>query len=186
MASDFYLVLPCNASKHLHPNNTLTNYVTTLPRRISLSADWECGLVEINYPHNWFNVREKDAVFTIQPATGRWSESGRNCYRDFVDGGYYDNPDTLIRTVNKKLVLYPTSSKKRAKLSYNDITQKATVHLSPNTKLTLAEDMGQLLGFPGTVISSQAIRRPLRGGSEPGSGIALRLLEPCRAAHRWN
>lgn len=105
MASDFYLVLPSNASMHLHPNNTLTNYVTTLMRRISLSAEWECGLVEINYPHNWFNVREKYGVFTVQPETGRLSQDGvsRSRYRAFIDAGYYDNPDTLIRTVNKKV-----------------------------------------------------------------------------------
>ena len=154
MASNFYLVLPSNASMHLHTSNMLTNYVTMLLRRISLSAECECGLVVINYPHNFFNVREKDAVFTIQPATGRWSEGGHNCYHAFIVGGYYDNPDTLTRTVNKKIILSPTSSKKRTKLSCSDITQKATMHSSPNTRFTLTEDIGQLLGFPSTVISS--------------------------------
>ena len=156
MASDFYLVLPSNSSMHLHPNNTLTNYVTMLPRRISLSAEWECGLVEINYPHNWFNVREKDGVFTIQPETGRLDEYGvsRDCYRTFIDASYYDNPDTLFRAINKKLIMSPKSKKNRVKLSYSNISQKATVHLSPNTKLTMTEDMGHMLGFPSAVLSS--------------------------------
>ena len=58
MASDdFYLVLPSNSSMSMYPNNTLAQYVTNLPRRISLSGEWECGLTEIHYPHDWYNVR---------------------------------------------------------------------------------------------------------------------------------
>ena len=55
--SDFYLVLPSNSSMGIHPNNTLAQYITNLPRRISLRGDWECGLTEIHYPHDWYNVR---------------------------------------------------------------------------------------------------------------------------------
>ena len=40
-----------------HPNNTLAQYITNLPHRISLSGAWECGLTEIHYPHDWYNVR---------------------------------------------------------------------------------------------------------------------------------
>ena len=65
MASDdFYLVLPSNASMTRHPNNTLAQYITNLPRRICLSGDWECGLTEIHYPHDWYNVR--DARLTVE------------------------------------------------------------------------------------------------------------------------
>ena len=57
MASEFYLVLPSNASMGTHPKHTLAQYITNLPRRISLSGDWECGLTEIQYPHDWYNIR---------------------------------------------------------------------------------------------------------------------------------
>ena len=40
-----------------HPNNTSAQYITNLPRRISLSGIWECGLTEIHYLHDWYNVR---------------------------------------------------------------------------------------------------------------------------------
>ena len=56
MASEFYIVLPSNSSMVTHPNNTLAQYITNLPRRISLSGEWECGLTEIHYPHDWYNV----------------------------------------------------------------------------------------------------------------------------------
>ena len=58
MASDFYMALPCNSSMKVHPENTLAHYITDLPQRISLSSEWECGLVEIQYPHTWYNVTD--------------------------------------------------------------------------------------------------------------------------------
>ena len=59
MASDFHLLQPSNASMSTFPNNTLAQYVTNLPRRISLSGEWECGLTEIHYPYDWYNVRNE-------------------------------------------------------------------------------------------------------------------------------
>ena len=57
MASEFYLVLPRLSSMVTRPNNTLAQYIANLPRRISLSVVWECGLTEIHYPHEWYKVR---------------------------------------------------------------------------------------------------------------------------------
>ena len=59
-----FLVLPSNSPMVTYPNNTLAQYFTNLPRRISLSDDWECGLTEIHYPHNWYNVR--NARLTVE------------------------------------------------------------------------------------------------------------------------
>ena len=43
-----------------YPNNTLTNYTTQLPSLKSLTGSWEVGLVEIQYPHNWYNMTAED------------------------------------------------------------------------------------------------------------------------------
>jgi len=157
MASDFYLVLPSNASMHLHPNNTLTNFVTTLPRHVNLRGEWECGLAEINYPHNWFNVTKEDGVMEIQPAPGIVSEHGArgNASLTYIDAGYYDRPELLIEAIAKKLMIPRVGSKKKgARLSYSSVTQKATVFLTPNTRLTLTGVMGDILGFPSKVLTS--------------------------------
>ena len=86
MASEFYLVLPSNSSMVMHPNNTLAQYITNIPRRISLSGDWECGLTEIDYPHNWYNVR--NARLTVEHDGNVETDV---CFED----GYYDNPKAL-------------------------------------------------------------------------------------------
>ena len=155
--SDFYLVLPSNASMHLHPNNTLTNFVTTLLRHVNLNGDWKCGLAEINYPHNWFNVKKEDGVLEIQPAPGIVSEHGArgNASLQYIDAGYYEQPELLIKAIGKKLMTPRTGSKKKgARLTYSSVTQKATVYLTPNTRLTLTGVMGQILGIPSKVLTS--------------------------------
>ena len=87
MASDdFYLVLPSNASMTTHPNNTLAQYITNLPRRISLSGDWECGLTEIHYPHDWYNVR--NARLTVEHGDKTETDA-------YFEDGYYDSAKTL-------------------------------------------------------------------------------------------
>ena len=70
----------------IHPNNTLAQYITNLPQRISLHGEWECGLTEIHYPHDWYNVRNARMV-------GKHEESVHNVYLD--DGCYADHSITL-------------------------------------------------------------------------------------------
>ena len=42
------------------PNNTLTEYTTHLAKEIKLQGEWEVGLAEIQYTHEWENIRETD------------------------------------------------------------------------------------------------------------------------------
>ena len=58
MMSEFYLTLPSNSSMKYYPENTLTSFTTRLPNSIRLEGDWDVGLVEIQYPHNWYNIPE--------------------------------------------------------------------------------------------------------------------------------
>ena len=93
MASDdFYLVLPSNASMTTHPNNTLAQYITNLPRRISLSGDWECGLTEIHYPHDWYNVR--NARLTVEHHGNMETDA-------YFEDGYYGSAKTLVRAAQR-------------------------------------------------------------------------------------
>ena len=94
-SSGFYLTLPSNASMELHPNNTLTYFVTALLQLVSLSGQLECSLVEIQHTHNWYNVRDED----VWPRTHTYviHVKGR------IDVGYYDRPAKLVWAINKTL-----------------------------------------------------------------------------------
>ena len=133
MASDdFYLVLPSNASMTTHPNNTLAQYITNLPRRICLSGEWECGLTEIHYPHDWYNVR--NARLTVEHGDKTETDA-------YFEDGYYDSAKTLVRALNDEL------KGGRVKFAYEPVTQKVTAHMKGDTTFALYGDLPDILGF---------------------------------------
>ena len=173
MASEFYLVLPSNSSMVTHPNNTLAQYITNLPRRISLSGDWECGLTEIHSPHDWYNVR--NARLTVEHDDNVETDV---CFED----GYYDSPKALATTLNG-------DKPGRVRFYYEPVTQKVVAHMKGDTNVALYGDLPDILGFVRgdavTVLTSSARSRIVRAYSiEAGIRIALRLFEHRRTAHR--
>ena len=176
MASEFYLVLPSNASMVTHPNNTLAQYITNLPRRISLSGTWECGLTEIHYPHDWYNVR--NARLTV--------EHDGNVETDtYLEDGYYHSPKALATTLNG-------DKPGRVKFAYEPVTQKFVAHVKSETKVTLYGDLPDILGFgsggSNTSLASAArsmfFSSPLHRRFEAWFRIAIRLFEHRRTTHR--
>ena len=153
MASEFYLVLPSNSSMVTHPNNTLAQYITNLPRRISLSGDWECGLTEIHYPHDWYNVR--NARLTVEHDGNVETDV---CFED----GYYDSPNALATTLNG-------DKPGRVRFYYEPVTQKVVAHMKGDTKVALYGDLPGILGFVRsdavTVLTSSARSRIVRAYS---------------------
>ena len=131
MATDFYMTLPSNASMKMHPDNTLTHYVTALPQRIDLTGEWECGLAEVQYPHTWYNVTENDVWFFLNTIDA--ADSSR---RSKLSCGYYDDPLTLLYHVNKGLYSMQTEET-QAQMSYSSVTQKMTLHMTANTLFTV-------------------------------------------------
>ena len=115
-----------------HPNNTLAQYITNLPRRISLSGDWECGLTEIHYPHDWYNVR--NARLMVEHA-------GKMETDTYYADGYYGSPKMLVRTLNDGV------KGGSVKFSYDPVTQKVTVHMKGDTTFMLYGDLPDILGF---------------------------------------
>ena len=131
MASEFYRVLPSNSSMITHPNNTLAQYITNLPRRINISGVWECGLTEIHYPHDWYNVR--NARLTVEHDGNMETDV---CFED----GYYHSPEALATTLNG-------DKPGRVKFAYEPVTQKFIAHVKSKTKSTLYGDLPDILGF---------------------------------------
>ena len=132
MASEFYLVLPSNASMGTHPNNTLAQYITNLPRCISLSGDWECGPTEIHYPHDWYNIRNARLVV---------EQAGKLEMDVYFEDGYYGSAKTLVRALNDGV------KGGSVKFSYNPVTQKVCVHMKGDTTFMLFGDLADILGF---------------------------------------
>ena len=41
------------------PANTLTHFTTRLPQMMDLDGLWEIRLAEIQYPHSWYNIKQR-------------------------------------------------------------------------------------------------------------------------------
>ena len=159
MATDFYMTLPSNASMKMHPDNTLTHYVTNLPQRIDLTGEWECGLAVFQYPHTWYNVTENDVWLFLNPI-----DDPDTYRRTKLSCGYYDDPLTLLYHVNKGLYNLRTA-KTQARLSYSSVTQKMTLHMTANTLFTIPDHSAtaSMLGF----------RRPVSSDSVTSSSTVI-------------
>ena len=152
MASEFYLVLPSNASMVTHPNNTLAQYITNLPRRISISGAWECGLTEIHYPHDWYNVR--NARLKVEHAGKRETDT-------YYADGYYGSAKMLVRALNDGV------KSGSVKFSYDPVTQKVCAHMKGDTTFMLYGDLPDILGFgtgDGVVIRTSLDHKTLTQG----------------------
>ena len=178
MASDdFYLVLPSNASMTTHPNNTLAQYITNLPRRICLSGEWECGLTEIHYPHDWYNVR--NARLTVEHHGNMETDA-------YFEDGYYGSAKTLVRALNDGV------KGGSVKFSHDPVTQKVCVHMKGDTTFALYGDLPDVLGFgrgDGVVIRTSNRKTVVQGHSivdfEAWFSKSLYVLfEHRRTAHR--
>jgi hypothetical protein len=62
---DFSIVLPSNSNMTTHPGNRPDDYLVRLGKAITLTGDWEVALLNIQYPHNWFDVREKAVIHWV-------------------------------------------------------------------------------------------------------------------------
>ena len=149
MTTDFYMTLPSNASMKMHPDNTLTHYVTELPHCVDLVGEWECGLTEMQYSHTWYNVTEDDVWLFLEEADA--PDINR---RSRLSCGYYDDPLTLLYHVNNALYSLRTE-KVRAQMSYSSVTQKMTLHMTENTIFTIPyhSSTTSMLGFHKIVAS---------------------------------
>ncbi|ELT89958.1 hypothetical protein CAPTEDRAFT_198373 [Capitella teleta] len=143
----FYLVLPSNSSFDFYPDNTVANYTIRLPRDIELSGDWEVGLEEIQYSHNWFSIQPSDAVVFAYSLGSESSDGGENDewhYRK-LDPGYYANKGEIVDAMGKEL-------KRSGVVGEWDISWDAKndvvcLNIPANMKFMMDKDLNPLLGF---------------------------------------
>ncbi|KAJ8042584.1 hypothetical protein HOLleu_09369 [Holothuria leucospilota] len=95
MASSFYVTLPSNSSPEVYPDNTLTHFRVKLPQPITLEGQWEVGLAEIVYPHQWYNLDEE--------STYSYTANGEQWWTKRIPPGYYRNEAGLLNVLETNL-----------------------------------------------------------------------------------
>lgn len=134
----FYVTLISDSSKHFFPDNKISQFTTQLPAPIHLSnGEWEVGLVDIIYPHTWYNIRSDNNLF------GFVIDNGEVQGRRVPPGCYETIPDLL-----KGMTL--ASHKNKIEFSYHPVTKRVTIKTKEGCKVILKEGIAELLGFyPG-------------------------------------
>ena len=147
--SDFYLTLPSNNSMEYYTENTLAQFTSRLPNAINLSGDWEVGLVEIQYPHNWFNVPtlKRHRTFTVR-ATATTDANAPLVRRSFyIRAGYYPHIYDLLTEIQEKTNEALSDVNNSIRLNYDRITRKISVTFSRPCSLSLPMHIGKMIGL---------------------------------------
>ena len=59
---EFQITIPSNSSENNIPNNTPSHFYTMLAVPKQLDGDWEVAVMEIHYPHTWYNVIKDEYI----------------------------------------------------------------------------------------------------------------------------
>ena len=141
--NEFYLTLPSNSSMDVYPTNTKTDFKTKLPNRIELDGKWEVGLVEIQYPHSWYNLAEGEEVVKL------WYFPINTPVQELtltIPPGYYNTIEDLLNRIEDEIQLVTNATRKPVLLRYDEITRKVTIDCF-DIQVEFKEGLRRILGF---------------------------------------
>lgn len=141
--SDHYIYLPSNLPSEYFPDNTTATYTTQLGSRIELDGDWECALVEAQYPLSIQNVRDGKNKMHL---TYKDAEDKEHRIIIKIPPGYYSSPDSILEFANVYLGLTVTLSRAERfiKVVVHPVHAKtATLQLDDNLALLLGFEIGK-------------------------------------------
>jgi hypothetical protein len=137
MNDHFFVTLPSDSSTKYYPNNTVARFVTKIPETIRLLGQYEMALVEIIYPHNWYNVSgENEDNYWIAVAN---KDAMQKVY---LSPAYYEDGNSLFKARGFAQAI-------GAKFSFN----RATGRLSLNFRSTgshttrMSDDLQNFMEF---------------------------------------
>lgn len=141
----FYLTLPSNSSAEYFPDNTLTHYFTKLPHAIDLGGgQWEVGLVEMQYPHTWYNIRDDEGWVAVK------TKPDSALKRATLKGGLYQNPEIFVKYLKLRCRRKLEAEKEDCDaivFTYNEITQKVTLSLKDGASIIMSPTLQRMLGL---------------------------------------
>ena len=132
-----------------YKHNTLANFTTRLPNCVNLTGDWEVGLVEIQYPHNWYNVPAKKRYrsFTVHTTAADDPDGPEGQYLFWITEGYYDNIELLLSEIERRGSEAMKDARNRLKLFYNPMNRKVGLNSEHPCRLVVCPHMRKMLGM---------------------------------------
>lgn len=136
--TQFYIWLPSNSSMSIFPENTLAEYRVRLPQSLKLVDEWEVAITEVQYPHSWNNVHDKEKWNRFYVKKGLVVEGYT------LPSGHYSSVENIVKKLNA--VLQDSTHKGQVWFAYDKLTRKVTIHIQDGCEAFFS-DMGVMLGF---------------------------------------
>lgn len=135
----FFVTLPSNASAKVYPQNKIWNYRTKLASPILLTEAYEVGLVEIQYPQNWYSFPESDATISINNSlVGKITHIS-------LPVGHYDRVSDILSEFNSLAVQSIIGGK--ISLEYDRVRKRVWVKGDQHIALSCGGKLAHILGF---------------------------------------
>jgi hypothetical protein len=135
-----------------YPNNTVANFTTKLENALSLSGDWEVGLIGIQYPHSWYNIATNECEFTYWQNPRRYSDvfagpSDRKTWR--IPAGYYESMNDIVQVINARIVEFSVeySLTKYSQFKYDTITKTVKGEINLGAMIEFSAPLCFMLGI---------------------------------------
>ena len=147
--SDFYLTLPSNSSMHVYVDNSMANFKTKLPNHIELEGPWEVALVEMQYPHSWYNIEGVEGEIVV--LTFPQGDGGMVIQQHVVNipPGYYPTINNLLRRIETEVRIAVNVLENPISFRYDEITRKITANVQTGTSVSFKPGgkIQRILGF---------------------------------------
>lgn len=168
----------------VYPNNTMSNFKTKLPNRIELEGRWEVGLVEMQYPHTWYNLREEEGELKVITESPEGPIS-QVCAPVHITPGYYHSIDELLRRIEADIAkTMNLISERPVRFYYDEIRRKISAEVVSRNQRSLSVRLGtdiqRILGFDSDIIYEGWTEAALAVDMDPLHSIYVYcdLLEP--------
>lgn len=143
MNREMYIVLPSNSSMNHHPENTTSHYTVKLPHEIELDEPYEVGLVEIMFPHSWYNIGEREASLFLR--RDDWDDGEWSYYH--IPAGNYHSMRMLVNALNFALTDYFKVKPDEVSFYQIKASRQIAFRKTPQIDLAFNPFLRELLGF---------------------------------------
>ena len=140
----FYVTLPSDSSMEYFPNNTISHFVTHLPRPIELTGEWEVGVSEFSFPHTFYNINETNNTYVYDLGDGR-------IYDGEITPGYYNSVKAILNAIRID------AFQDLIEFSFNPVCNCVRISVNHGAKFMFKDGLAQIMGFYPKFISQPTI-----------------------------
>ena len=136
---------------------------------MDLDGTWEIGLAEIQYPHSWYNVKNKEAWLNVH----FYKESELQKQLVLLPDGYYSSAKRIIKAIDGKK--HRTELKNKFHMFFSEINHKIDMKVRKDCQVIISPLLQSMLGFRQTIFPGGVCFR-LGSGSQERIKFSVRVL----------